>query len=144
MNSRLLRLAQLEPQFNELSRGVGIEGVAEFTPKADSKPFQVLAANVMFTAPAGNEVFAIRHYKDEEYVIARVEEGTVVASRAIMIEGSQSGETVDTLAAMEEARVQSVRSIALVNAVGSQAAHALGLSLVCALTEQDLGQRVHE
>jgi glucosamine--fructose-6-phosphate aminotransferase (isomerizing) len=35
---------------------------------------------------------------------------------------TQSGETVDTLAAMEEARAQGVRSIALVNAVGSQAA----------------------
>ncbi|GAB4126665.1 MAG: glutamine--fructose-6-phosphate transaminase (isomerizing) [Roseiflexaceae bacterium] len=35
---------------------------------------------------------------------------------------TQSGETVDTLAAMEEARVQGVKSIAVVNAVGSQAA----------------------
>jgi glucosamine--fructose-6-phosphate aminotransferase (isomerizing) len=35
---------------------------------------------------------------------------------------TQSGETVDTLAAMEEARAQDVRSIAIVNAVGSQAA----------------------
>jgi glutamine---fructose-6-phosphate transaminase (isomerizing) len=35
---------------------------------------------------------------------------------------SQSGETVDTLAAMEEAREQGVKSVAIVNAVGSQAA----------------------
>ena len=35
---------------------------------------------------------------------------------------TQSGETVDTLAAMEEARDQSVKSVAIVNAVGSQAA----------------------
>ena len=35
---------------------------------------------------------------------------------------SQSGETVDTLAAMEEARAQGVKSLAIVNAVGSQAA----------------------
>jgi glutamine---fructose-6-phosphate transaminase (isomerizing) len=35
---------------------------------------------------------------------------------------TQSGETVDTLAAMEEAREQGVKSLALVNAVGSQAA----------------------
>ncbi|MBC7262055.1 MAG: glutamine--fructose-6-phosphate transaminase (isomerizing), partial [Chloroflexi bacterium] len=35
---------------------------------------------------------------------------------------SQSGETVDTLAAMEEARNKGVRSIAIVNVVGSQAA----------------------
>ncbi|HNP73988.1 MAG TPA: glutamine--fructose-6-phosphate transaminase (isomerizing) [Kouleothrix sp.] len=35
---------------------------------------------------------------------------------------TQSGETVDTLAAMEEARAQGVKSAAIVNAVGSQAA----------------------
>jgi glucosamine--fructose-6-phosphate aminotransferase (isomerizing) len=35
---------------------------------------------------------------------------------------TQSGETVDTLAAMEEAREQGVKSVAVVNAVGSQAA----------------------
>jgi glucosamine--fructose-6-phosphate aminotransferase (isomerizing) len=35
---------------------------------------------------------------------------------------TQSGETVDTLAAMEEAREQGVKSIAIVNAVGTQAA----------------------
>lgn len=35
---------------------------------------------------------------------------------------TQSGETVDTLAAMEEARAQRVKSVAIVNAVGSQAA----------------------
>lgn len=80
-------------EFNDLSRGVGIEGVAEFTPKADSKPFQVLAANVMFTAPAGNEVFAIRHYKDEEYVIARVKEGTLT------VEVQEPEESTQTLTA---------------------------------------------
>ncbi|HET9224952.1 MAG TPA: glutamine--fructose-6-phosphate transaminase (isomerizing), partial [Roseiflexaceae bacterium] len=35
---------------------------------------------------------------------------------------TQSGETVDTLAAMEEAREQGIKSVAIVNAVGSQAA----------------------
>jgi glucosamine--fructose-6-phosphate aminotransferase (isomerizing) len=35
---------------------------------------------------------------------------------------TQSGETVDTLAAMEEARSQGVKSAAIVNAIGSQAA----------------------
>ncbi|MBO9339716.1 MAG: glutamine--fructose-6-phosphate transaminase (isomerizing) [Chloroflexus sp.] len=35
---------------------------------------------------------------------------------------TQSGETVDTLAAMEEARAQGVPSVAIVNAIGSQAA----------------------
>src|SRR5436190_8894579 len=35
---------------------------------------------------------------------------------------SQSGETADTLAAMEEARAQGVKSLAIINAVGSQAA----------------------
>jgi glutamine---fructose-6-phosphate transaminase (isomerizing) len=35
---------------------------------------------------------------------------------------TQSGETADTLAAMEEARAQGVKSLAIVNAVGSQAA----------------------
>jgi glutamine---fructose-6-phosphate transaminase (isomerizing) len=35
---------------------------------------------------------------------------------------TQSGETVDTLAGMEEARAQGVKSVAIVNAVGSQAA----------------------
>jgi glucosamine--fructose-6-phosphate aminotransferase (isomerizing) len=34
---------------------------------------------------------------------------------------TQSGETADTLAAMEEARAQGVKSVAIVNAVGSQA-----------------------
>jgi glutamine---fructose-6-phosphate transaminase (isomerizing) len=35
---------------------------------------------------------------------------------------TQSGETADTLAAMEEARSQGVKSVAIVNAIGSQAA----------------------
>jgi glucosamine--fructose-6-phosphate aminotransferase (isomerizing) len=43
---------------------------------------------------------------------------------------TQSGETVDTLAGMEEARAQGVKSVAIVNAVGSQAArHADGGAL---------------
>ncbi len=42
--------------------------------------------------------------------------------RALLLAISQSGETVDTLAAMEEARAQQVRSVAIVNAIGSQAA----------------------
>jgi glutamine---fructose-6-phosphate transaminase (isomerizing) len=41
---------------------------------------------------------------------------------SLVIVATQSGETVDTLAAMEEARAQGVKSIAIVNAVGSQAA----------------------
>jgi len=40
----------------------------------------------------------------------------------LMLTITQSGETVDTLAAMEEAREQGVKSVAIVNAVGSQAA----------------------
>jgi glutamine---fructose-6-phosphate transaminase (isomerizing) len=40
----------------------------------------------------------------------------------LMLTITQSGETVDTLAAMEEAREQGVKSVAVVNAVGSQAA----------------------
>lgn len=64
-------------EFNELARGVGLEGVAEFTPKVMATlPFQVLSGNVMFSA-AGASKFAIRHYKDAEYVIARVKEGEV-------------------------------------------------------------------
>ena len=42
--------------------------------------------------------------------------------RALLLAISQSGETVDTLAAMEEARAQQVRSVAIVNAIGSQVA----------------------
>ncbi|MBL8981302.1 MAG: FecR domain-containing protein [Gemmatimonadetes bacterium] len=63
-------------QFNDLARGIGLEGAAEFTPKVATLPFQVLSGNVMFTAP-GAAKFAIRHYKEEDYVIARVKEGTV-------------------------------------------------------------------
>ncbi|NOK63629.1 MAG: glutamine--fructose-6-phosphate transaminase (isomerizing) [Chloroflexi bacterium AL-W] len=40
----------------------------------------------------------------------------------LLLSITQSGETVDTLAAMEEARNQDVRSISIVNAIGSQAA----------------------
>jgi len=58
---------------------VGIEGVAEFTPSQNpALPFQILAANVMFTS-AGNDVFAVRHYKDDPYVIVRVKQGTLKA-----------------------------------------------------------------
>ncbi len=46
----------------------------------------------------------------------------VLGADALLLAITQSGETVDTLAAMEEARVQHVPSIALVNAIGSQAA----------------------
>ena len=63
-------------QFNDLARGIGLEGAAEFTPKVATLPFQVLSGNAMFTAP-GAAKFAIRHYKEEEYVIARVKEGSV-------------------------------------------------------------------
>jgi glucosamine--fructose-6-phosphate aminotransferase (isomerizing) len=41
---------------------------------------------------------------------------------SLVLAVTQSGETVDTLAAMEEARAHGVKSIAIVNAVGSQAA----------------------
>jgi glucosamine--fructose-6-phosphate aminotransferase (isomerizing) len=46
----------------------------------------------------------------------------VTSSQSLLVAVTQSGETVDTLAAMELAREQGVPSIALVNAVGSQAA----------------------
>ncbi len=42
--------------------------------------------------------------------------------RTLLLTFTQSGETVDTLAAMEEARDQHVHSVAIVNAIGSQAA----------------------
>ncbi len=42
--------------------------------------------------------------------------------RDLLLVISQSGETVDTLAAMEEARGKGLRTISIVNAVGSQAA----------------------
>jgi ferric-dicitrate binding protein FerR (iron transport regulator) len=61
-------------EFNELARGIGLEGTADFTPAANALPFQVLAGNVMFTA-AGPAKFAIRRYKEDQYVIARVKEG---------------------------------------------------------------------
>ncbi|MDW8402637.1 glutamine--fructose-6-phosphate transaminase (isomerizing) [Chloroflexus sp.] len=41
---------------------------------------------------------------------------------ALLLAITQSGETVDTLAAMEEARAQATPSVAIVNAIGSQAA----------------------
>jgi glucosamine--fructose-6-phosphate aminotransferase (isomerizing) len=46
----------------------------------------------------------------------------VLGDDTLLLAVTQSGETVDTLAAMEAAREQGVRSIAIVNAVGSQAA----------------------
>ncbi len=46
----------------------------------------------------------------------------ILGDDTLMLTITQSGETVDTLAAMEEAREQGVKSIAIVNAVGSQAA----------------------
>ena len=46
----------------------------------------------------------------------------VLGADALLLAFSQSGETVDTLAAMELARAQGVPSIAVVNAIGSQAA----------------------
>ena len=46
----------------------------------------------------------------------------VLGSNALLLAITQSGETVDTLAAMEEARAQGAPSIAIVNAIGSQAA----------------------
>ena len=46
----------------------------------------------------------------------------VLGEDALLLAISQSGETVDTLAAMEEARAQGVPSVAIVNAIGSQAA----------------------
>jgi glucosamine--fructose-6-phosphate aminotransferase (isomerizing) len=48
--------------------------------------------------------------------------GPVLGDDALLLAITQSGETVDTLAAMEEARSQGVPSIAIVNAIGSQAA----------------------
>jgi glutamine---fructose-6-phosphate transaminase (isomerizing) len=46
----------------------------------------------------------------------------LLANDSLVLAVTQSGETVDTLAAMEEAREHGIKSIALVNAVGSQAA----------------------
>ncbi|MEI7645577.1 MAG: glutamine--fructose-6-phosphate transaminase (isomerizing) [Chloroflexales bacterium] len=46
----------------------------------------------------------------------------VLGGNALLMAITQSGETVDTLAAMEEARSQGVPSVAVVNAIGSQAA----------------------
>jgi glutamine---fructose-6-phosphate transaminase (isomerizing) len=46
----------------------------------------------------------------------------VLGSDALLLVFSQSGETVDTLAAMELARAQGVPGVAIVNAIGSQAA----------------------
>ncbi len=46
----------------------------------------------------------------------------ILGDDSLLIAVTQSGETVDTLAAMEEAREQGVKSIAIVNAIGSQAA----------------------
>jgi glutamine---fructose-6-phosphate transaminase (isomerizing) len=46
----------------------------------------------------------------------------ILGDDTLLLAITQSGETVDTLAAMEEARAQGVRSAAIVNAVGSQAA----------------------
>jgi glucosamine--fructose-6-phosphate aminotransferase (isomerizing) len=48
--------------------------------------------------------------------------GPVLGEDALLLAISQSGETVDTLAAMELAREQGVPSVAIVNAIGSQAA----------------------
>lgn len=46
----------------------------------------------------------------------------ILGDDTLLLAITQSGETVDTLAAMEEAREQGVKSVAIVNAVGSQAA----------------------
>ena len=46
----------------------------------------------------------------------------LLGNDTLLLTITQSGETVDTLAAMEEARAQSIKSAAIVNAVGSQAA----------------------
>ncbi|MBK8250255.1 MAG: FecR domain-containing protein [Gemmatimonadetes bacterium] len=87
----------LPDEFNELARGVGLEGSAEFTPAAHaSLPFQVLAGNVMFTA-APSSKFALRRYKDDEYVIARVKEGSLTVEVQEPNESTQqltAGQTV--------------------------------------------------
>ncbi|WP_129672214.1 glutamine--fructose-6-phosphate transaminase (isomerizing) [Candidatus Chloroploca sp. Khr17] len=46
----------------------------------------------------------------------------VLGKDSLLLTFTQSGETVDTLAAMEQARDQGVPSVAIVNAIGSQAA----------------------
>ncbi len=46
----------------------------------------------------------------------------ILGADTLLLAITQSGETVDTLAAMEEARAQGVKSAAVVNSVGSQAA----------------------
>ena len=45
----------------------------------------------------------------------------VMNERTLLLALTQSGETVDTLAAMAEAREQGVKSVAILNAIGSQA-----------------------
>lgn len=64
-------------KFDETHRGVGLEGVAEFTPSQNATlPFQVLSGNVLLTS-AGAETFAVHHYKDDPSVVIRVKAGTV-------------------------------------------------------------------
>ncbi|MEN9938261.1 MAG: hypothetical protein RLZZ387_4840, partial [Chloroflexota bacterium] len=46
----------------------------------------------------------------------------ILGDDTLLLAITQSGETADTLAGMEEARAQGVKSVAVVNAVGSQAA----------------------
>lgn len=52
----------------------------------------------------------------------RYRDPLLVPGEDLLLVISQSGETVDTLAAMEEARNKGIRSISIVNVVGSQAA----------------------
>lgn len=68
---------KIPEKFDELARGVGLEGVAEFTPHQNpALPFEVLSGNVMFTS-TGAEKFAVRHYLTDSAVIVRVKEGSV-------------------------------------------------------------------
>jgi ferric-dicitrate binding protein FerR (iron transport regulator) len=79
-------------QFNELARGVGLIGVAEFTPKQEALPFQVLANNVMLTS-SGAETFAVRYFQGDPGVIVRVKQGT------IRVEVQEPNESTQTLTA---------------------------------------------
>jgi ferric-dicitrate binding protein FerR (iron transport regulator) len=65
-------------EFNETTRGIGIEGAAEFKVFNDPKPFQVLAKNVIVTATG--TTFSVSSYSNIDGVIVAVSEGTVQIS----------------------------------------------------------------
>ncbi len=62
-------------EFNETTRGIGIQGAAEFKVFEDPKAFQVLAKNVVVTATG--TTFAVSAYPNLDGVVVMVSEGTV-------------------------------------------------------------------